>query len=294
LEGNGGRGFDEGGRIVRRPDHGLRSSTVWYNLAPTPWSDRADVTASRLRGGTGGRVLTRSWRSLAFVFVAVLVGSVLAAGCAASRVEVVPEASRVRVGSQAPSGDAEQIGAVTAQHGGGCGLYGSRGTYEGAFSALRNKAAQLGADYVQIVRVREPRLEGACMNQAFVIDSVAYRLARRPTGSDAHVGLNGTYGGDVTGTTGGQALTMRVTFTLVQTGDQVVGTWNTTAGASGTVTAKVAEGRLMDFLARQVNPCDGRFQGAAVIEGGGSRLRGNYAGRDCASEVAASFEVTRP
>lgn len=40
---------------------------------------------------------------------------------------------------------------------GGCGLYGARGDLEGAYTILRNKAAQLGADYVQVLRITEPR-----------------------------------------------------------------------------------------------------------------------------------------
>jgi hypothetical protein len=215
------------------------------------------------------------------------------AGCTAGRVQIVADASRVRVGSQAPSGDVEQLGALTAQHGGGCGLYGARGTYEGAFAVLRNKAAEIGADYVQILRVREPRLEGACMNQAFVIDAIAYKLARRPAESRPHMGVNGTYAGDITGTSGGQAFALRMTFTLVQTGDQIVGTWNTTAGTSGTITAKVVELRMLDFRAKQMNPCEADFQGAAVIEADGARLRGTYAGSGCDTTISASFVVGR-
>lgn len=225
-------------------------------------------------------------------YAMILVVLALAA-CTAGRIDGVPEASRVRVGSQAPSGDIDQLGAITAQHGGGCGLYGARGTYEGAFAVLRNKAAQIGADYVQILRVKEPRLEGACMNQAFVIDGMAYKLGRPRAGTTStQPGLNGTYEGTVNGSQDGQPFAIRITFTLVQTGDRVIGTWNTTGGTTGTVTARVEDGR-MQFRARQINPCEADFEGAAVIEGDSVRLRGNYAGNGCGAAIAASFVVAR-
>jgi hypothetical protein len=46
--------------------------------------------------------------------------------------------------------------------------------------------------------------------------------------------LNGTDAGDITATVRGQTFGMRLSFTLVQGGDQITGTWNTTSGASGT------------------------------------------------------------
>jgi hypothetical protein len=104
----------------------------------------------------------------------------LLAGCSAAQVSTAPDASRIRIGTQPPGGSHEQLGAITAKHGGGCGLYGTRGDYEGAYTILRNKAAQIGADYVQVVRVIEPHMEGICMNQAYVIDGLAYRLSAQP------------------------------------------------------------------------------------------------------------------
>lgn len=230
----------------------------------------------------------RSSDTFVLLFVAIA-----AAGCAAAEVAVVPDASRVRVGSQLPVGVYEQLGAVTAQHGGGCGLYGTRGNYEGAFTLLRNKAANLGADYVQILRVTEPHLEGICMNQAFVIDGIAYKITQRPSAPPAASGLNGTYTGDIAGASRGQSFAMRVTFTLVQSGNQIAGTWNTTGGTSGTVTGVLEEGRVLDFRARQVNPCLGEFLGTVAVENNANLLRGRYSGLDCGGAVSASFEAAR-
>jgi hypothetical protein len=113
------------------------------------------------------------------------------------------------------------------------------------------------------------------------------------TSVPAHAGLTGTYTGEITGTARGQAASIRVTFTLVQNGDNVVGVWTTTGGTSGTVSGTVQEGRISAFRAKQVNPCEGDLTGAAVIEDSGARLRGSYAGDDCTGHVTASFVVNR-
>ncbi len=109
---------------------------------------------------------------------------------------------------------------------------------------------------------------------------VTFRCVAR-VAAVAASGLDGTYTGDITGSIRGERFRMRVTFTLVQSGNQIAGTWNTTGG------------RVTDLRARQVNPCGGEFVGAVVIEGGGSVLRGQYAGSDCGGAVTASFEAVR-
>ncbi len=224
----------------------------------------------------------------------LLLVAIVAAGCAAAEIVIAPDASRVRTGSQPPAGAYEQLGAVTAQHGGGCGMYGTGGNYEGAFTLLRNKAAKLGADYVQILRITPPHFEGICHSRAFVIDGMAYRITQ-PSSAQPPVsaGLNGTYTGDITGASRGQSFAMRIAFTLVQSGNQIAGTWNTTGGTSGTVTGVLEEGRVLDFRARQLNPCPGEFLGTVAVENNASVLRGRYSGSDCGGAVAASFEAAR-
>jgi hypothetical protein len=107
----------------------------------------------------------------------------LLAGCAAAQVAPTPDASRVTIGTSPPQGPYEQLGTITATHGGGCGLYGARGSLEGAYTILRNKAAQLGADYVQILRLSEPHVVPGCSVQAFVLDGLAYKRATAAPGA---------------------------------------------------------------------------------------------------------------
>lgn len=105
--------------------------------------------------------------------------------------------------------------------------------------------------------------------------------------------LSGTYSGEISGKIGAQTFSMRVTFTLVQTGGQLVGAWTTSGGTSGSVVGTVTGGVVPDFRAKQLNPCDGLFVGAAAAEGNGATLRGSYAGSDCNGSVSASFVVQR-
>jgi hypothetical protein len=104
--------------------------------------------------------------------------------------------------------------------------------------------------------------------------------------------INGTFTGEVTGNAGGQPFTMRVTFSLVQSGESAVGVWNTSGGQSGTLTAAIGASGS-ELRLKQLNPCDGEFVGTAVVEGNGSQLRGSYRGRDCSQSVTASFSVRR-
>jgi hypothetical protein len=158
----------------------------------------------------------------------------------------------------------------------------------------------MGADYVQILRVTEPHYEGICAYKGFVIDGLAYRVGRGATDQAAPAltvavpqGLSGTYTGEIAGTARGQDFTMRVTFTIVQTGDEIAGAWTTTGGTSGGVAGKIVGERITGFRAKQLNPCEGEFAGAAAIEDGGARLRGAYEGSDCSGSVRASFVVRR-
>jgi hypothetical protein len=57
----------------------------------------------------------------------LLLSTLFLVGCAAAQVTIAPGSSRVMTGTRPPEGPYEQLGAITATHGGGCGLYGARG-----------------------------------------------------------------------------------------------------------------------------------------------------------------------
>ena len=106
---------------------------------------------------------------------AILLAVGLLAGCTASEVKVSQGSANVNVGTNSPGPGFSQIGPITAKHGGGCGLYGSQGDYQGAMTILRNKAAAMGADYVQVLSQEGEHMTGICLDRAYVIDGFAYK-----------------------------------------------------------------------------------------------------------------------
>lgn len=105
----------------------------------------------------------------------IIVASLLLGGCTASEVRTSPSSMHVQVGSSSPGAGYVQIGPITAIHGGGCGLYGSEGNYEGAMTILRNKAAAMGADYVQILSQEGEHMTGMCLDRAYTISGYAFK-----------------------------------------------------------------------------------------------------------------------
>jgi hypothetical protein len=94
-------------------------------------------------------------------------------------VGVSAAAAEVRTGKADPGEGYQELGAVTATHGGGCGMFGHAGSYEGATALIKQKAALLGADYVQIYQIVEPHPEMGCgMFKGFTIRGTAYRQRR--------------------------------------------------------------------------------------------------------------------
>jgi len=113
------------------------------------------------------------WRLAALGLVVTLVG------CTAPPVGISPGAGEVRTGKADPGEGYQELGPVTATHGGGCGMFGHQGSYEGAYALLKNKATMMGADYVQIYQIVEPHPEIGCgMNKGFTLRGTAYRQRR--------------------------------------------------------------------------------------------------------------------
>jgi len=79
------------------------------------------------------------------------------------------------ISKEPPPAGATPVGTIRAVDGEGCGLLGTKGTYEGAEKVARNKARALGADYVRITSVHEPYADHECVHKEYVIEGIAYR-----------------------------------------------------------------------------------------------------------------------
>jgi hypothetical protein len=68
-----------------------------------------------------------------------------------------------------------EVGPISASHGGVC-IHGAPvGTFEGAYTLLKNRAVEMGATYVQILDQVEPVRSGPACSFRYVIRGVAYR-----------------------------------------------------------------------------------------------------------------------
>jgi len=106
-------------------------------------------------------------------------------GCTA----MIPKGDRpeipVIVSTLAPTPPANNLGMVTATDGSGCGLLGLLGNRENAIYILKQQAHQAGANYVQILKTKEPYSDGQCKHNAYIIEGNAYKtipLEDQPTG----------------------------------------------------------------------------------------------------------------
>jgi hypothetical protein len=102
-------------------------------------------------------------------------------GCATATPAPAPATSpgaAIRVDKAPPAPGAQALGTLRAIDGKGCGLFGTRGTYEGALAKLREQAQKVGADYVQLTSVTEPLPNHQCVEKEYTLTGVAFRLAR--------------------------------------------------------------------------------------------------------------------
>jgi hypothetical protein len=82
------------------------------------------------------------------------------------------EARSIQVGKADPPPGSRELGAVAGEHDRSHG----DGTYEGALASLRNQAAKLGADYVELISISEPHTRMPLMDGTFIIRGMAYKL----------------------------------------------------------------------------------------------------------------------
>lgn len=99
-------------------------------------------------------------------------------GCAsiAKKVDLTPAGSKVIISQADPGPQFISIGAISVEHGHGCGGYGKIGTLEGAYNSMKNKAAEMGADYVQIIHSEPPHNAHIfCYDDRYQLDGMAYK-----------------------------------------------------------------------------------------------------------------------
>ena len=97
------------------------------------------------------------------------------------------------------------------------------------------------------------------------------------------INVTGTWNATVTVTGGTQAPPspqFTATFTIVQSGSSVSGTFATQGGLSGQVSGSVS-GQAFSFTVNQGPPCPGTFNGSATVNASGNQFSGSYSGSDC-------------
>ncbi len=96
-------------------------------------------------------------------------------GCAAPAVKLQDSGRAVKVGKSDPTDNYSELGPITAIDGSGCGGFGYRGTYDRAVVVLKNKAAALGGDYVQIFTLTEPHFRPGCFDNVYKINGTLFK-----------------------------------------------------------------------------------------------------------------------
>ena len=84
-------------------------------------------------------------------------------------------AREVRVAKSDPPDSYKEVGQVSVADGQGCGGFGYLGTYQRAMVLLKNSAYRMGADYVQLFAISEPRLVSDCFVNQYKLSGTAYR-----------------------------------------------------------------------------------------------------------------------
>jgi hypothetical protein len=100
--------------------------------------------------------------------------------CEATPVAIAPAAQQVQIAKADPPRGSREIGPIEAIHGEGCGGFGAKGSYESALAVLRNKAAAMGGNYVELMTLTEPHSEHGCYDDRFIIRGNVYRVGDAP------------------------------------------------------------------------------------------------------------------
>ena len=100
----------------------------------------------------------------------IVIFCLLIIGCAHNQLIVLTSSgSKVEVGKRDPDPGLEEVGPIAVSSGRGCGRMGVLGTYEASYYLLKNRAAELGMTYVQIMDMVEPHDGQICYDNKFTI-----------------------------------------------------------------------------------------------------------------------------
>lgn len=107
--------------------------------------------------------------------ILILIACLSAFACAPQKREYMPEeiegAKQVRVLKVEPQAQCKEIHAVVAVDGGGCGSFGSPGTYQGAINDLKVRSFKLGGNVAIIDHIKERGMLGDCFDQSVTISA---------------------------------------------------------------------------------------------------------------------------
>lgn len=108
----------------------------------------------------------------------ILMSSLFLSGCAfapSGGIPLAPGAGDINVSNAKPANHYVSRGIVLGQDGGGCGYYGYFGTRSNAMADLLNKAASMGADYVQITGEQDSYKSMSCETNLYKISAIAFK-----------------------------------------------------------------------------------------------------------------------
>jgi hypothetical protein len=83
---------------------------------------------------------------------------------------------KVKLSELAPPGEYVVVRELAVQSGKGCGLLADRGSREDAERKLRVAADKLGATYVKLTEIKEPKGNQVCLEHEYKLKGVAYRI----------------------------------------------------------------------------------------------------------------------
>jgi hypothetical protein len=108
-----------------------------------------------------------NFRRLSFLVLA------LAGACSQPRSPTT--SGGVTLAEMPPEAGYERLGELEVQSGKGCGLLAERGSRDDATAKLRAAASRLGASYVHVTQIEEPRVNHQCQEHEYKLRGVAYR-----------------------------------------------------------------------------------------------------------------------